>query len=758
MLFLTLKRRGRSRPWTKGWAIAAAMFALLSVLTQGSRAENAANASSNATSVATVLTTMRTTTSEQDDASDFLKELKEMMARSFANMPTSLRRKMLEAEVRPECSIALMRTIRAFLNFEPWALKLFDASGKYPTGLFQGSHADLGAFDECLETVLRDSYGNVMARGQYCNLLVYSKNGTATESAILSVPDVLHPRIKYFSNYVTAKDYPLLRMAICFTDECNQQDFQALVNVVKTPLVRLEVSNCVTADPEPWTYAQIAIAIFLCFLLVVVTAGTFMDYIMDRMPKKKPRYSGVAKLVKAFSVTSNTRALLRVADKSNPDHYALQFLHGMRFLCIGHIVSCHCGQTISDSWSRILNLLIASEEWPYMLLSAGFSSVDTFFFQSGFFLCLSVSRQKNSGPLAFVVGVVRRYIRTAVPMFFVIACLYILPRFVSGPDTKAFFLELYSGMGRYWWYLLLMIRNYAGTNALDVLPHIWYLSTDFQLFAVSLLTLLLFKRRKILAVGAFITLSLLGCAVATWAVANSTMMPFMAFPAPNLHVMDVTMNEYYVRPYYHAICYFSGCITYLLIDDFRNRKISKASQIAGWCISFSCGLCCVFMKLSWYRSQTPPTEAAKLLAAFFDRILWSVFLMWVTLACSTGRGGFVNKLLSWNVFVAPSKLSFGVYLIHLPFIRLSLQASRERLFWSTFNVASMYFSVLAWSYVLAYFTYLVCEAPTTVLDKLAFARITQGRQSVHKQNSKPQLNGIDVKPRGKAVDGVFSRL
>ncbi|KAL1424905.1 hypothetical protein MTO96_019767 [Rhipicephalus appendiculatus] len=450
---------------------------------------------------------------------------------------------------------------------------------------FKDPTLTLGAFDECLETVLRDSYGNVIGRGQYCNLLVYSKNATAIESAVLSAPDVLHPRIKYFSNYVTAVDYPLVRMAICFTDDCNQQDLQALVNV-----------------------------------------------------------GGVMKVVKAFSATSNTRTLLRVADKSNPDFYALQFLHGMRFLCIGHIVSCHCGQTISDNWSA----------WV-----------------------------------------------------------------------------------RYWWHLLLMIRNYAGTTALDVLPHIWYLSTDFQLFAISLLTLLLFKRQKMLAVGAFITLSLLGCAISTWSVTNSTLLPFMAFPAPNLRVMDVTMNDYYVRPYYHAVCYFSGCITFLLMDDFRNRKISK---------------------LSWYRSQTPPTEVVKLLAAFFDRILWSVFLMWVTLACSTGRGGLVNKLLSWNVFVAPSKLSFGVYLIHLPFIRLLLQASRERLFWSTFNVASMYFSVLAWSYVLAYFTYLACEAPTTVLDKLAFARIIQGTQSVHKQDSKPQLNGIDVKPREKAEDGVFSRL
>lgn len=747
-------RRGRCRPSVKGRTLAAAMFFLLPLVTQGSQAESSRNASAT-----TVFTTATTTTSvEQADEPDFLRELREMVARGFASMPASLRRKMLEAEVRPECSVALLRITRAFLNFEPWALRLFDASGKYPTGLFQGSRADLGAFDECLETVVHDSYGNVLTRGQYCNLLVYSKNGTAMESAILAAPDVLHPRIKYFRNYFTAKDYPFVRMAVCFTEDCNQEDLQALVNVVSLPLVRLKVSNCVTADPEPWTNAQIGIAIFLCILLVVVTAATLVDYIMDRMPKKKQEYRALVNVAKAFSATSSTRILLSVADKSNADHYALRFLHGMRFLCIGHIVVCHCGQTISDNWSRFLNMLIVSEEWPYMLLSAGFSSVDTFFFQSGFFLCLSVLKQRNSGPFAFVVGLVRRYVRTAIPLFFIIMCLYLLPHFVSGPDTKAFFLELYSDMGRYWWHLLLMIRNYADTTALDVLPHIWYLSTDFQLFAISLLTLLLFKRRKMLAIGVFIAVSLLGCTIATWSVGGSVLLPFMAYPAPNLHVMDKTMNDFYMRPYYHAVCFFSGCVTYLLMDDFRNRKISKATQIAGWCISLSCGLCCVFMKLPWYRSPNPTTETVKLLAAFFDRILWSLFLMWFTLACSSGRGGLVNKLLSWNVFVAPSKLSFGVYLIHLPFIRLYLQASRERLFWSTFNTASMYFAVFAWSYVLAYFAYLMCEAPMTALDKMAFTRITQGRQHARTLESKPPLNEIDVQSWKRTQDGVFSHL
>ncbi|XP_075539817.1 nose resistant to fluoxetine protein 6-like [Dermacentor variabilis] len=352
--------RGGCRPSVKGRTLATAVFFLLPLLTHGSHAERFQNASGSASSGATLFTTTTMATGvDQADASNFLRELRETVARGFASMPASLRRKMLEAEVRPECSVALLKFVRAFLNFEPWALRLFDASGKYPTGLFQGSRVDLGAFDECLETVVHDNYGNVLTRGQYCNLLIYSKNGTATEAAILAVTDVLHPRMKYFSNYFTAKDIPLVRMAICFTEDCNQQDLQALVNVVNPPLVRLKVSNCVTADPEPWTNAQIGIVIFLCVLLVVVMAATLVDYSVDRLPKKMQEYRALMNVAKAFSMTSNTRILFTVADKSNVNQYALQFLHGMRFLCLGHIMICHCGQTISDNWCGAFAVLVS---------------------------------------------------------------------------------------------------------------------------------------------------------------------------------------------------------------------------------------------------------------------------------------------------------------------------------------------------------------------------------------------------------------
>lgn len=693
---------------------------------------------------------------DQEEELDFEEVLRDALAGGFANMPKSLRRKLLQADVRPECSVGLLRTMKAFQNLEPWALKLFDSSGKLPTGLLQGSRVDLGAFDECLETEALDSFGDVFTRGQYCNLLIYFKNATAVESRIDSVSSILHPKFQYFKNYFTVEEVPALRLAMCFVEDCNEQDLQALVNTVKPPLVRIEVSNCVTAEMEPWTNAQIGIVISLAIIIAAVIASTWVDYYTKDKPKWKKEHSTLHELCSGFSMISNTRMLLRVADKANPDQYSLQFLHGMRFWCIVHIVLCHCGQTMSDSWSRLLNLLIASDQWSFMIITAGFSSVGTFFFLSGFFLCLTLSRQKRTGPVVFVIGVFRRFIRTCIPLFFIIMCMYLLPRFVAGPDTKAFFQKMYKDVDVHWWHLLLMIRNFVEITAWDVLPHLWYLSTDFQLFTVSLLVLLVFKSRKMLAVAAFLLLSLLGCAIGTWVVDAQELPPFMIFPGPILQLMQKTVNEYYMRPYYHAVCYFSGCMTFLLKDEFKKRRISKVVLYAGWTVAASCGLLCTFMKLAWYRSPEPTSHGVALLTSFFDRILWSVFLVWTTLACSAGRGGPVNTFLSWGVFVPLSKLSYGVYLIHVPFIELMLHASRERLFWSKFTTVTLFNSVLIWSFQLAFLSFLACEAPTGALDKMLFGMLSGGGRS-RRRDPKPNTNGNFVKPEIKIDDSVISR-
>lgn len=128
------------------------------------------------------------------------------------------------------------------------------------------------------------------------------------------------------------------------------------------------------------------------------------------------------------------------------------------------------------------------------------------------------------------------------------------------------------------------------------------------------------------------------------------------------------------------------------------------------------------MKIEWYRSSERAAESKRVFYAFTDRILWSICVAWFVFACSTGRGGFVNRFLSWNGFVPLSRLSFGVYLIHSPFFILMYNIARERIFFSHFTLVSQCFAVMVWSYILSYFLFIACDAPTGHLDKLVFMR------------------------------------
>ncbi|KAK8756584.1 hypothetical protein V5799_000713, partial [Amblyomma americanum] len=87
---------------------------------------------------------------EEWDSAGYAQALREVAACGMASIPKSIRKKLLGAEIRLECSVALLQTMRAFQNFELWPLRLLDATGKYPTGLLQGSRSDPGAFDECI--------------------------------------------------------------------------------------------------------------------------------------------------------------------------------------------------------------------------------------------------------------------------------------------------------------------------------------------------------------------------------------------------------------------------------------------------------------------------------------------------------------------------------------------------------------------------------------------------------------------------------
>lgn len=677
--------------------------------------------------------TTTTTTPQPDEG--FVKKVQAFFASMMDKISPEMTRKLFTAEVSPTCSIGLLKLVGAIRRAEPWALRLIDAMGKYPTGLLQATKADLGAFDECLETVVHDSFGHEVTRAQYCNLDMRIDKGSSFVDMTITAMKIAFPKLLRYKEHVTDLRLPPIRLGICVPNDCNEEELQELINKMVPPAFNLKISNCVTNVPVPLTNGQKAILITVGVLAAFLVIGTVTDVFVSSQPKNNAAFGILLRCLRAFSLVSNTKTLLQVVKDKSSDAYTLRFFHGLRFFSLTWIVLGHCYGAISPTWSRLLNNLIMAQQTPSLMVPAAYVAVDTFFFLSAFLMCYVVSKQRKPAIVVFIFAVIRRFIRTMVPVFFLLMCMYLLPLVTSGPDAKSFFEKFYDEMNRLWLHILLQVHNYK-TSAFSILVHLWYLSVDFQLFLISLPIAIILKNRRRWAIGVFVLLSIVSCSISAWQISGTHNTPSVIAITETMSILEDTLNNYYILPFYHAVCYFSGCIAFYMLQSFKDVKLSKIVEALIWIVALVAGAGCVFDKQPWYWERHPTSEVGKLCMAFFDRILWSVFLSWITLACATGRGGYINKFLSWNAFVPLSRLTFGVYLIHAPFIILFLHISRERILFSHFTLVSLCFAVLLWSYCLTYLMFVLCEAPTAQLDKLIFmgAGTNERRQKLPLQN------------------------
>lgn len=662
------------------------------------------------------------TASTEEPEVKYLDTLKQWIASAMDRAPRGLMRKVLAADISVQCSLGLVKLMRGIRNLEPWVLRLLDATGKYPTGVLQVSRTDLGAFDECIETVVVNDFGHETVRGQYCNLQLYSGNKSDLDDRIMAAIALRHPRIGRFRAHAKERRIPFARIGICSMDACNEREMEALMRAVLPPGIHVTISDCVTEVSPGWTRTQLVIVAFLAFLTAMIAIGTTVDVRSKRTLQKNQKQNILVTSLKSFSVVANTRSIFKTTRDKFSDDCHVAFLHGMRFISLIWIVVGHCYVSNSHVWSRMVNVILYADGWTSVFAGVGSIGFDSLFFLSGFLLAYVVCKHKGTRVAVFLFEVTKRYIRTTVPMFFVIMCLYLLPLIASGPNAKAYFTKIHNDLSAHWLLLLLQVQNYAVTADPNVPPlvYLWYVSMDFQFFLLCLPILLLVKNRPRLAVAVFLFLSLVGCSVATWQVAGNEMTPFVVplTEAPSTFLR--TRSYYFFYPYYHAVCCFSGCLTYFVAAIFKERKIPRALQKAAWCFAIASGLCCMCIKRPWYQTSAPTTEFGKLCTAFFDRILWSMFLAWVTFACATGRGGFVTWFLSWRALRPLSRLTLGMYLVHMPFMQFTLNISRERMFFSHFFVMSFAMVILTWGFLLTYLLYVYCEAPACRMVELLF--------------------------------------
>lgn len=73
----------------------------------------------------------------------------------------------------------------------------------------------------------------------------------------------------------------------------------------------------------------------------------------------------------------------------------------------------------------------------------------------------------------------------------------------------------------------------------------------------------------------------------------------------------------------------------------------------------------------------------------FSRVAWSIFLCLVIDACVKGYGGPVNWFLSLSVWQPLARLTYVIYLVHMPIMLSSVASSHRPLYFTERNVVSL---------------------------------------------------------------------
>ncbi|KAB0798818.1 hypothetical protein PPYR_06698 [Photinus pyralis] len=519
------------------------------------------------------------------------------------------------ANLSKNCLQQLNQYVKDLAGKKMWALKMFDASGKNPSGILEGNFYELGSFDECMsieETMAEDTI-----IGKYC---------------VGKLP---------FG----------LKLGVCAPGACTARELEGVYNGTG---FSFSESNCQSKESQPKIDVGAAIVIsFLGMVLCWIIFSTIYDAITQQLEKVSRHWFLIS-----FSFFTNGRKMFAIS--KNDDE--ISCLHGIRVISIMWIILGHWGLLFGRLPIRNLNFVLEFMNTPSsMILLGGQNAVDTFFLLSGLTLAyVFVKHSKKGTKLNLLVFYAHRYIRlTPAVGIMLVFHMFLLKYMGSGPLWPSIVETLSGPCEKNWWKVLLYIQNFGTMNDVCMEPT-WFLSVDMQLYMVSPLLLLPLLKwpNVVLAVTACLAAcSMVAGFVLTW-----------IFNIIKIENGGVYMTYIYLPPYTRAAPWLVGIILGYLIYDTKTRTgrvvLNKVFVVAMWITALAVLITCVFAEHDLLVSTEGLLWKHGLNNAL-RRTAWAVAIGWVIYACTFGYGRLVNAFLSCTVFKVLSRLTFSFYLTHI---------------------------------------------------------------------------------------------
>ncbi|XP_064616908.1 nose resistant to fluoxetine protein 6-like [Liolophura sinensis] len=611
-------------------------------------------------------------------------------------------------------TICLNHTMEYFehlLQGQLWALKMFDAMGKVPSGLLSGHFFWSGDYDQCLgiEAVLSNTTSPQPAyEGKYCSLvssfpLTPGPNGTNIPASIGALSGIA------------------LQIGLCLPSSCSDADAKALVktgiSLLPVDLSTFPITVACTVDrdisQDTRAITSICVSAVIVAILLVGTAYDILvvkDCDLSAASERKreavkfqdPKVGIAGKLLLSFSLYTNATKLLSTKQGEG----SLRCLNGIRFL------SMRLESLITYSFELI-------GRFTAQPIANGTYSVDSFFLLSGLLVTYLTMREmaKREGKLNWFLYYFHRYWRLTPPLMLIMWVYVPLFKYLgSGPFWPRDGTEINYCQST-WWTNMLYVNNLVNAEQ-QCMGWTWYLANDMQFYVVSPLILLPLYYSGLIGV-IIITVFLLATLIASGVISSTN-----HYLSGALSMADQkAFLDLYIRPWTRMGPYLVGMtLGYILYRTKCKVSLPRSYVLVIWLAATACGISVIYGMKGVNSNDVQLTNDVNALYNAISRTAWALALAWVVFACCTGHGGVVNRILSWDIFVPLSRLTYCAYLVH-PIVMFWFYYGQKHAIILSDEILVYYFlGNMLIAYSVAFVVSLAFEAPMMGLEKVLLHR------------------------------------
>ncbi|GIY04985.1 o-acyltransferase like protein [Caerostris extrusa] len=656
-----------------------------------------------------------------------------------------------DAKLSGECSKSIMALVSGIRGLKSWAFRMLDASAKLPSGVLDGTLSDFGDYDECLAVEKLDSKNRTQFTGQYCTveagpLMPEIPHRVQFKTVVLDFANFSRPDsvLSDFASNANMFYLMKLRLGLCLPSACSVSDVQEVTKLALKDLpLKAEVLRCEVKEPFYVSNLQICVMCIMGLLVLLIAVGTYLDTSIRYSSKQ---HAGVAMdSLKSFSVHKNLTKLFKISHSK--ENFGV--LNGMRVLSMVWVVLVHTyGFNHKQSFARMKNAQNALDEVTFGTVINAWVIVDTFFVLGAFLVAHSNLKtlDRKKGRLNFLRYYLHRIWRLTPPVAGVLLIMFLLPLMGSGPLWKDVIGKQVGNCEKYWWQALIIPIN-TWTHFDDMcLLHTWYIASDLHLYCVAPLILIPLYRWPVVGFLVMLILSVACMGVTAAITLINDFYPTLLYFTPNEKFTHYLCDLVYFRPYPHMGAYCVGLALGYFVLNYRKVYMKPAVQALGWCGSAACNLAVLYGAFEWNRGNIP-NHVVDVMYAMFHRTAWAVGIAWIVFICITGRGGVINRFLSWDFFIPLGRLSYSAYILHFPVLWVRNALRRERLYFHHYDIFYEFLATLILTLCLSVTFHLVFEAPFLNLEEVWFPK--NGRSKEKKVE-----NGTTVVPVAKMENVV----